>query len=76
TVCKLPAGSRVAVYRNPSLHPGDVRVMTVAAESPMWDHLVDVAVFSAQVYGLVHSPPLVVPLTSLMTSFEEYEYHV
>ncbi|KAJ3189533.1 hypothetical protein HK101_008933 [Irineochytrium annulatum] len=41
---KRPVGSRVVVYRNPSLHPGDIRVLTVA-DPPELRHLTNVIVF-------------------------------
>ena len=43
---RLPAGTKVAVYRSPSLHPGDVRVLTTY-DHPSLYHLVDVVVFPA-----------------------------
>ena len=38
-------GTRIIVYRSPSLHPGDVRFLTFY-DLPAYDHIYDVAVFS------------------------------
>ncbi|KAI9223018.1 RNA dependent RNA polymerase-domain-containing protein [Blastocladiella britannica] len=40
-----PAGTRVLVGRSPSLHPGDLRLATLAAERPELAHLKEVIVF-------------------------------
>lgn len=45
-VKRLPVGTRCAVYRNPCLHPGDVRVIELA-DIPALRHLVNVVVFPA-----------------------------
>ena len=44
TVIRPLHGTRVMVYRNPSLHPGDVRIMTFY-DLPAYHGLFDVAVF-------------------------------
>eukprot|EP00798_Chlamydomonas_sp_ICE-L_P010051 gene10051-7944_t len=45
-VAPVPAGTRVLVYRNPCLHPGDVQVFQTV-DIPALHHLVDVLVFPA-----------------------------
>ncbi len=42
---RLPPGTRVAVCRSPCLHPGDVRVLTMAEASQALGHWVNVIVF-------------------------------
>uniref|UniRef100_A0A6B2KXD6 RNA-dependent RNA polymerase n=1 Tax=Arcella intermedia TaxID=1963864 RepID=A0A6B2KXD6_9EUKA len=44
---KLPDGRCVAVFRNPSLHPGDIRILTTMT-IPELTHLCNVAVFPSQ----------------------------
>jgi len=46
-VRKLPDGKCVAVFRNPSLHPGDIRILTTKT-IPELTHLCDVVVFPSQ----------------------------
>ena len=41
---QLPPNQKVVVYRSPSLHPGDIRVLTTY-DNPKLHHLVDVVVF-------------------------------
>ena len=43
-VC-LPAGTKVAVCRSPCIHPGDIRILTVADVSPEFKKWVNVVVF-------------------------------
>ncbi|KDO19525.1 hypothetical protein SPRG_15273 [Saprolegnia parasitica CBS 223.65] len=41
-------GTRCVVGRNPSLHPGDLRILTYYADVPALHHLYDVLVFSSR----------------------------
>eukprot|EP00752_Nemacystus_decipiens_P006552 g5899.t2 len=45
---ELPAGIPILVCRNPSLHPGDLRVLKTAGNLPQLRHLIDVVVFSRE----------------------------
>ncbi|CAN0359281.1 unnamed protein product [Ectocarpus sp. 12 AP-2014] len=44
----LPEGTPVLVCRNPSLHPGDLRVLRTAGDVPQLRHLINVVFFSCE----------------------------
>ena len=47
TTSRLPSNTRVAVYRNPCLHPGDIQVLKTY-DHPKLHHLTNVLVFSSK----------------------------